>query len=1215
VNRSHWISRFLGIAAALLITATAAMAQNLLVLGQTSFTFSSTVGSTTVQQQQLYIGTSGPSVNYTTSVQQSGSWLAITPAAWSTPVTATITVNPTGLSQGTYTGYITVSAASTTNSPQIVSVTLNVTGSSTSTTLTVSSTTLSFSYVSGGTVPIAQSVAVTSTATQSFSATASTGWLSVTPASATTPATIYVSVNPVSLAAGTHNGTITLTPGGFLATPTVISVTLTVSTMPELKVGTLQPFNYQVGTAIPGPQTLAVTSSGAELTFTASVTAETGGSWLVLSSSSGATPADLTLSVSAGIVGGLPIGSYTNKITLYAPGASNPTTTITVRLNISTAAFVSVTPTSLTFSLSPGSALPAAKSLAVASTTSGINFIAATANNWLSVTPTNGTTPGTVSVGLTSAAQSLVSGTYTGTITVTTFGTDNPSLTVPVTLTVTTTPALVASPSALTFNYQVGYAIPAAQTVSITSSGIPESFTISTATSTGTGWLTASTTSSTTPATLTVSVLPTGLAVDTYSGTITLTPTVSGVAAITINVTLVVSNSSLLNVSPTTLSFTATTGSAITSQNVALTTTGSALQYTATAAVNSGVAGWLFVGPNSGTTPTNLTVYVNPTSMGVGTYTGTVTITATGANTQTVSVTLTITTATTLGVSSNALSFTQPQGASAAAAQPLTITASGTSTAVSFSATATTTSTSMCPANWFTLSATSGTTPATIQVVPMAVSYASGVVCTGVVTIQASGVSNSPLTVQVTLTVTANTGITAAVSPTSLSFTQVQGGAAAASQTLSVSASGTATAVAFTASAANTSTCGSWLTLGTTSGTTPATISVVPLAVSAAAGTTCTGTITIQVPTASNTPLTVPVTMTIVAQQTLTASPTSLSFTYQIGGTTPTPQTVQLTTSSPVGFTLTSNTQTGGSWLSAAASATSTPATITVSILTAPLTTAGTFTGNVIVASAAASNSPLTIPVTITVTPAAVVVPRITAVRNGASYVPGSVAPGEITYFEGANIGPPTLTTLKLNAQGRVDTTLAETRVLFDGIAAPLIWVWHDRLSCIVPYDVSGRVTVTVQVEYKGQLSSGMQFTVTDAAPGVFSVNQQGSGQGAILNQDYSVNGPLSANTKPASRGSVVMIYATGEGQTSPAGVDGKVNSSTPYPAPLLPVSVVIGGLDAEVLYAGAAPGFVSGALQINARVPAGVSPGDAVSVQVRVGTRSAQSGITMAVQ
>jgi hypothetical protein len=349
-------------------------------------------------------------------------------------------------------------------------------------------------------VPIAQSVAVTSATVQSFSATASTGWLSVTPTSATTPGTIYVSVNPVSLAAGTHNGTITLTPGGFLATPTTISVTLTVSTTPELKVGTLQPFNYQVGTTMPGSQTLPVTSSGAGLTFTASVTAETGGSWLVLSSSSGATPADLTLSVSSGIVGGLPIGSYTNKITIYAPGASNPTTTITVRLNISTVAFVSTTPTSLTFSLSPGASLPAAQSLAIASTTSGVNFIAATASNWLSVTPTNGTTPGTVSVGLTSAAQSLVSGTYTGTITITTFGTDNPSLTVPVTLTITTTPALAASPSALTFNYQVGYSIPAAQTVSITSSGIPESFTISTATSTGTGWLTASTSSSTTPA-------------------------------------------------------------------------------------------------------------------------------------------------------------------------------------------------------------------------------------------------------------------------------------------------------------------------------------------------------------------------------------------------------------------------------------------------------------------------------------------------------------------------------------------------------------------------------------------------------------------------------------------------------------------------------------------------------------------------------------------
>jgi len=152
-------------------------------------------------------------------------------------------------------------------------------------------------------------------------------------------------------------------------------------------------------------------------------------------------------------------------------------------------------------------------------------------------------------------------------------------------------------------------------------------------------------------------------------------------------------------------------------------------------------------------------------------------------------------------------------------------------------------------------------------------------------------------------------------------------------------------------------------------------------------------------------------------------------------------------------------------------------------------------------------------------------------------------------------------------------------------------------------------------VEYKGQLSTPIEFSLTDAAPGLFTLNQQGTGQGAILNQDYSDHGAQSASTRPAAAGSVVMIYATGEGQTLPAGVDGKVNNSATLPRPLLPVSVTIGGSEAEVIYAGAAPNFVSGAMQINVRIPANITPGNSIPVQVRIGNRLSQAGVTMAVQ
>ena len=97
-------------------------------------------------------------------------------------------------------------------------------------------------------------------------------------------------------------------------------------------------------------------------------------------------------------------------------------------------------------------------------------------------------------------------------------------------------------------------------------------------------------------------------------------------------------------------------------------------------------------------------------------------------------------------------------------------------------------------------------------------------------------------------------------------------------------------------------------------------------------------------------------------------------------------------------------------------------------------------------------------------------------------------------------------------------------------------------------------------------------------------------------------------------RGGVVVLYATGEGQTSPAGVDGEIVDGVPG-QPVLPVTVSIGGVPAQVVYSGSAPGFVAGLLQVNAVVPQGVTPGSAVSVVMTVGTQQSQAGATIAVE
>ena len=133
---------------------------------------------------------------------------------------------------------------------------------------------------------------------------------------------------------------------------------------------------------------------------------------------------------------------------------------------------------------------------------------------------------------------------------------------------------------------------------------------------------------------------------------------------------------------------------------------------------------------------------------------------------------------------------------------------------------------------------------------------------------------------------------------------------------------------------------------------------------------------------------------------------------------------------------------------------------------------------------------------------------------------------------------------------------------------------------------------------------AGDPAAIARLVPANSPADASGKGQVAALNENGSINSP----TNPAAAGSILVLYATGGGIMNPTVPDGMLVDSTPLPAPLLPVRVVIGGRNAEVIYAGAAPRLVSGALQINTRVPAGTVPG-AATITLSVGTASSPEG------
>ena len=233
----------------------------------------------------------------------------------------------------------------------------------------------------------------------------------------------------------------------------------------------------------------------------------------------------------------------------------------------------------------------------------------------------------------------------------------------------------------------------------------------------------------------------------------------------------------------------------------------------------------------------------------------------------------------------------------------------------------------------------------------------------------------------------------------------------------------------------------------------------------------------------------------------------------------------------------------------------------------------------------------------------------VSSIVNGASFRSASVAPGEMVAIFGSGLGSSQPTSLQLTASGRVSTALAQTQVLFDGVPAPLISSGAGQVTAMVPYGVAGGSRTELVVQNNGTAAAALMILVADSAPALFTADGSGSGPGAILNEDGSLN----SASNPAAKGSVVALYGTGAGQTDPAGVDGLLAVET-LPQPVLPISVTIDGKAAQVLYAGAAPGQVAGIVQVNIRVPDGIRSGT-VPVVLHAGDGISQPGVTLSVQ
>jgi uncharacterized protein (TIGR03437 family) len=1303
-----------------------------------SLTFNYALGGVTPAAQTLSISSSTSVIVYSLSVSATANgitWLSASPASGTIPGTVTVIAAPTGLAIGSYSGSITITGSGA-GTGTTIPVTLNVLGTPG---LKASPLTMTFTAPAGTTSPT-QTLQITSSDGQTpipFTVTgvANNGgtWLSVTPSSGTTPAPVTVTTNAGSLPANTYYGQINVTPTAGYGAALAIPVTFTVTAPVTLTANPASlTFNGVTGQSNPAAQTVNLTASGSTAAnYTVAATTTSGGNWLTATASTGATPG--TISVTTNI-SGLAVGAYKGTVTVTSTGATNSPLAIPVTLNVANPSPLTTSPSSLTFSYQIGGSTPSAQTLNISApsgSTGAFNYsIAAATNsggNWLSVSSTSGTTPGSVSVSINTA--NLAVGSYSGTLTITASGAA--TTTVNVALTVTPPPAtLSVSPATLTFNATAGGTSPSPQTVSVsTTNNVAANYTVTT--SSAGNWLTA-TASGTTPGTISVSVNPASLSIGQYSGSLTIASPGATNTPQTVNVTLNVAAPPAISVAPQSLSFFVPgDGSTPAPKTITVVSTGGNTNFTASAFSQGG--NWLSV-TGGGTTPGSVVVSVNPAGLTPGqSYNGSVTINAPASNPSSLQVAVTLTLAlqgaVPLQATPSALYLYYDQGAGSDLQHVLMINSGGGSVLYQVVG-----QTQTC-GNWLNVVTPLGiATPSTPGVVGINInpSGLNAQTCRGSISITDSNSNTATVPVYMAISSAAESIL---LSQTAMNFVAGANGSAPAGQTFTILNPGDVSMPWNITT--STLSGGGWLSASPNAGNapslgqpgTPITVTVNPQGLAAGV---YYGTVQVAASGASNGPQSITVSLTVLGgnppaqvtpdgviltgingnansqavnvtnsgssalsysaivttddgQNWLTVSPASGSIspggtnavnvsasltglgtglrhgTLRLAFSDGTVQTVdvqlalsgaasgsgvsacgaanlameflspqqnfqaaahvaipikvlvqdclgnQLSSSNTgvdvlagannadIRLNYTGNGIWAGTWTPASASSASSLTALAVEIV-GGAEAAGSITANGTV-TAAASNAP----------------PLVSAVVNAGSFVlPGLVAPGTMVSIFGSSL-----------ADGQVQVfstpfpnSLEGAQFSVKGVAMPLFYASSGQVNAILPIGLTADERDQLIVVRDTTQSAPVDLLVADSDPGIFAVNSQGTGQGAILvggtSQIAAPSGSIpGANAAPASAGQTISMFVSGLGTVSNPPADGSPSSGNSLTTAT--PTVTIGGVPAQVTYSGLAPGEV-GLYQVNAVVPAGVPTGSAVPVVITLGN-GVSNTVTMAIQ
>jgi uncharacterized protein (TIGR03437 family) len=236
-------------------------------------------------------------------------------------------------------------------------------------------------------------------------------------------------------------------------------------------------------------------------------------------------------------------------------------------------------------------------------------------------------------------------------------------------------------------------------------------------------------------------------------------------------------------------------------------------------------------------------------------------------------------------------------------------------------------------------------------------------------------------------------------------------------------------------------------------------------------------------------------------------------------------------------------------------------------------------------------------------------------VQNAASFSGANVA-GSLASVFGMDLATDTVTAGVSAASFPLPASIVGATITVTGSSgtypAPLLYASPTQINFQIPWEVAGSSQVTLKVD-----SISIPLTLSPTAPAIFALNSQGTGPGAIQISNTGifaqpVGAVPSVESRPASAGESISIFATGLGAlTSPPPPDG--TPAGDHATIAATATVNIGGITVSPTFAGLAPGF-AGLYQVDAPIPAGITPGGAVQVFMTVGG-VASNTVTIAVQ